>query len=299
MIYKSSKLIASSSKLIYKYNASYKMNEFRPGRFEILPLVIKNLLIINGLVFLAQVTLEARFGDTITNMFALHYWGSDLFKPYQFITHLFMHGSIGHLFMNMFTLWMFGATLENIWGPKRFLIFYMICGLGAALCHMSVLTYENVHLARDIQNYISDPTYGNFMVIDRKYDFSGSVTKADGLINALRMFPGNPDVIQTSKVFLQQFQTAYRNTATLGASGAVYGILFGYGYLFPNTLIYLYFLFPIKAKYVVGFLIAMELWSGIQNSAGDNVAHYAHLGGVLFSYLLLKVWNKRNRSHFY
>lgn len=275
------------------------MNEFRPGRFEILPLVIKNLLIINGLVFLAQNTLEATMGNKIIDLFALHYWGSDLFKPHQFITHLFMHGSFGHLFMNMFTLWMFGATLENVWGPKRFLIFYMICGLGAALCHMSVLTYENINIAKDIHTFLADPTYGNFALIDRKYDLNSGVYNVDGLLNALRQYPDNEQVVQTAKIFLQEFLGKYRDTATLGASGAVYGILFGFGYLFPNTLMYIYFLFPIKAKYVVGFLIVMELVSGFQNTAGDNVAHFAHLGGVLFSYLLLKVWNKRNRSHFY
>src|SRR6478752_7146536 len=114
------------------------MSEFRPGRFQILPIVIKNLLIINGLVFLAQVTLSNMNGYDLSNVLGLHYWGSDLFRPHQFITHLFLHDTSNffHLLSNMFALWMFGSTLENVWGPKRFLIFYMICGVGAALCHM-------------------------------------------------------------------------------------------------------------------------------------------------------------------
>lgn len=268
------------------------MSEFRPGRFEILPVVIKNLLIINGLVFLAQFTLGSSMDHKLENLFALHYWGSDLFKPHQLVTHLFMHGSWGHLFMNMFTLWMFGATLENIWGPKRFLIFYMVCGLGAALCHMGVLTYENMALTKNVQAFLSNPTSSNFAQLQGKYDL---VIDQYVLAN----FPSTPEQLEGAKVFLQRYVELYRDTATLGASGAVYGILFAFGYLFPNSLLYIYFLFPIKAKYVVGILIIGELISGIQNSAGDNVAHFAHLGGVLFSYLLLKIWNRKNRQRFY
>jgi rhomboid family protein len=275
------------------------MNEFRPGRFEILPMVIKNLLIINGLVYLAQVTLQPMLGEKITDMFALHYWGSDMFRPHQIITHLFMHGSIGHLFMNMFTLWMFGSTLENVWGPKRFLIFYIICGIGAALCHLGVLTYDNVHLTRDAEAFLNDPTYSNFALLDRHYDLGSGAFRIEGLKEALAQNPNDPQLIQDARVYVQQFVAGYRNTATLGASGAVYGILFAFGYLFPNSLIFLYFLFPLKAKYFVGILIVLELVSGIQNSAGDNVAHFAHLGGVLFGFILLKIWNKNNRRHFY
>lgn len=276
------------------------MSEFRPGRFEILPTVIKNLLIINGLVFLAQNTLGSAIGENkIEDIFALHYWGSELFRPHQFVTHLFMHGSLGHLLTNMFTLWMFGATLENIWGPKRFLIFYMICGLGAALCHMGVLTYENVRLAHDAKAFLNDPSLGNFRLLDSRYDLDSGSFRSEGIKNVFYQFPNDPSVIETTKAFVRQFAQVYPNSATLGASGAVFGLLFAFGYLFPNNLIYLYFLFPLKAKYFVGILILLELYSGIQNSAGDNVAHFAHLGGVLFSYLLLRIWNRHNRRHFY
>lgn len=268
------------------------MSEFRPSRFEILPTVIKNLLIINALVFLAQNTLGSVFGHSMEDLFALHYWTSDLFRPHQLVTHLFMHGSIGHIFMNMFTLWMFGATLENIWGPKRFLIFYMVCGLGAALCHMGVLTYENITLTRNVEAFLNSPTAGNFAVLQQKYDLIYGQYQ-------LQSYPNTPEQMDDARVFLQHYISAYRNTATLGASGAVFGILFAFGYLFPNNQILLYFIFPIKAKYFVGFLIVLELISGLQNSAGDNVAHFAHLGGVLFGYLLLKIWNRNNRRNFY
>src|ERR1700709_650618 len=118
------------------------MTEFRPGRFQILPTIVKNLIIINVPVFLAQNVLENNLGFFFDDVFALHTWQSDLFKPWQFITHLFMHGSIGHIFGNMLALWMFGSILENLWGPKRFLIFYIVCGLGAALLHLAVLYHE-------------------------------------------------------------------------------------------------------------------------------------------------------------
>lgn len=275
------------------------MNEFRPGRFEILPLVIKNLLIINGLAYLAQITLEPMMGDRLTDMFALHYWGSDLFRPHQIITHLFMHGSPGHLFMNMFTLWMFGSTLENVWGPKRFLIFYVICGIGAALCHLGVLTYDNMHLTRDAEAFLRESSYSNFALLDRNYDLNFANFRVEGLKEAFSQNPNDPQLIQDARVYVQAFVAYYRNVATVGASGAVYGILIAFGYLFPNSLIFLYFLFPLKAKYFVGILIVLELISGIQNSAGDNVAHFAHLGGALFGFLLLKIWNKNNRRHFY
>lgn len=271
------------------------MSEFRPRGFNILPLVIKNLLIINGLVFLGQYTLGeiATPGSNhfLQDLFALHYWGSPLFKPHQLVTHLFMHGSIEHLLSNMFTLWMFGATLENLWGPKRFLIFYLICGLGAAFCHMGVLTYENMRLSHEMTAYFNDPNITNFRNLTSHYD----LVNGDYALS----YPDTPAKQEIAKIFLRDFLIDYRDSATLGASGAVFGLLFAFGYLFPNSLVYLYFLFPIKAKYIVGFMILLELISGVRNTAGDNVAHFAHLGGVLFSYLLLRNWNRNNRRNFY
>ena len=113
------------------------MTEFRPSRFEILPTVVKNLLIINGLIFLAQQTFGGPTSDfSIEDIFALHAWQSSLFQPWQLVTHMFLHGGFSHIFFNMLALWMFGAVLENVWGSKRFLVFYLICGLGAALMHL-------------------------------------------------------------------------------------------------------------------------------------------------------------------
>src|ERR1700712_4487335 len=126
------------------------MTQFRPSRFEILPTVIKNLLIINGLFFLAQNVIKApAFSFSIEDTFALHAWQSSLFKPWQLVTHMFLHGDIGHIFGNMFALWMFGSVLENLWGSKRFLTFYLVCGLGAAFIHLLFLSYELVPLTKD------------------------------------------------------------------------------------------------------------------------------------------------------
>lgn len=234
------------------------MQQFRPSRFEILPPVIKNLLIINGLFFLAQNTIKTTPFGTLEDLFALHTWQSELFKPWQFITHMFMHGDFGHILFNMFALWMFGSILENIWGQKRFLTFYFICGLGAALSHMIFLYFENERLI--------------------------------GLFNSLDRF---------SQMEVQTIFTERLNAATVGASGAVFGCLAAFGYLFPNTYLYLYFFVPVKAKWFVIGYIVIELVSTFRNSAGDNVAHLAHLGGALFGFLLVYTWNKRNRRTFY
>ncbi|MFY7651783.1 MAG: rhomboid family intramembrane serine protease [Chitinophagaceae bacterium] len=236
------------------------MNEFRPNRFEVLPVIIKNLLIINGLVFFAQYVNEQQIWLQFDNLFALHTFQSQYFKPWQFITHMFMHGSFSHLLSNMFALWMFGSILENIWGPKRFLLFYLTCGFGAALCHMTVLYFENASLLKEY--YAINP-----LSVD--YD---------------------------KVVYVVQ---ARLNQATVGASGAVFGCLAAFGYLFPNTRIYIYFLIPLKAKWFVILYALMELSLAIQNSAGDNIAHFAHLGGALFGFLLVFFWNKTNNRTFY
>lgn len=234
------------------------MTEFRPGSFQILPTVIKNLIIINVLVFLAQQFVGPQLPTSLEDLFALHAWQSDLFQPWQFVTYLFMHGSWGHLFSNMFALWMFGSILENLWGPKRFITFYLVCGLGAALFHMVVLYIEN-------QNLIH-------------------------AFNALSSVEQN--------MYHQNF-TDRINEATLGASGAVFGCLAAFGYLFPNDYVYFSFFIPIKAKWFVLIYAGLELTQAIQNSAGDNVAHVAHLGGALFGLVLVWFWNKNNRRNFY
>ncbi|CAN5542103.1 rhomboid family intramembrane serine protease [soil metagenome] len=235
------------------------MTEFRPSRFEILPTVVKNLIIINVLCFAAQFILPKQ-GINVDHLFALHTWQSELFKPWQFVTYMFMHSTDGfsHIFFNMLALWMFGSVLENVWGPKRFLTFYIVCGLGAALCHMIVLYFEN-----------------------------------QGVINLVSSL-----TLAQQQFYAEDLQGRL-NVGTIGASGAVFGCLAAFGYLFPNDHLYIMGLIPIKAKWLVILYAGAELVSAIQNSAGDTVAHIAHLGGGLAGFLMVYFWNKNNKKTFY
>ena len=234
------------------------MTEFRPGGFQLIPPVIKNLVIINVLIFLAEYTLGAAFRERTEELFALHDVHSAFFRPYQLLTYLFLHGSWEHVLYNMFALWMFGSILENYWGPKRFLIFYIICGLGAAVAHLAVLYPE-------MASYMDD---FHMLPLEHQQD----------LVNDPRFIVNEP---------------------TVGASGAIFGCLAAMGYLFPNSLIYLYFFVPIKVKWFVLGYAALELFSGVRATAGDNVAHWAHLGGGLVGLLLVIYWNRTSRRNFY
>ena len=232
------------------------MSEFKFTRPNAFPPLVKNLIIINVLVFVAQSTLGVRY--PIDDWFALHEVRSVFFEPYQIITFLFMHGSIPHLLFNMLALWMFGAQLENYWGSKRFFIFYMVSGIGSALLHLAVLYVEMSPLYAELRTLSLEEQY---------YYINTAVRPLNG--------------------------------ATVGASGAIFGCLAAYGYLFPNTLIYLYFAIPIKAKWFVIIYAALELFAGVRNSAGDTTAHFAHLGGALAGIILVLIWNKTNRKTFY
>jgi len=278
------------------------MTEFRPSRFEILPIIVKNLLIINGLFYLAQVTFSKgavpvfSFEDTL----ALHAWQSDLFKPWQLITHMFLHGDFYHILGNMFALWMFGYILENVWGAKRFLTFYLICGLGAALIHLLFLSYELTPIMKDyalVLQQQNDPmAFVDAMAsFGRKYNMGFN----EEALVFLKADPSN--TLMTNKV-LEAVTTYYNNrinTATLGASGAVFGILAAFVYLFPNTYIYLYFLVPVKAKWLGLIYFSYELFFALQNSAGDNVARWAHIGGAIVGLLIVITWNKTNKKTLY
>jgi len=241
------------------------MTQFSPTRFEVLPTIIKNLLIINGLMFLAQNTFAGPTSSfSFEDYFALHAWQSDLYKPWQLITHMFLHGDFSHILGNMFALWMFGSILENVWGPKRFLLFYMLCGVGAAVIHLAILSYQLVPLTNE---------YERLLLLSKT----------------------NPGSVPQ----LMDFMTYYKKimgTATLGASGAVFGILIAFVYLFPNTYIYIYFLFPVKAKWLGIAYFAFELYKGIENSAGDNVARWAHVGGAIIGFILVYIWKKKGTS---
>ncbi len=242
------------------------MQQFRPGGFNMLPPVVKNLLIINILLFLATLALS-RVGIDLNKYLALYYPASKQFGIWQLVSYMFMHGGWMHILFNMFALWMFGNVLENVWGPKRFLNFYLIAGIGAGLTQILVayirLQSHNLSLSPDQMEMVYNEGY-QVLMSGRNYS-----EPSMGFYNIILNIP------------------------TIGASGAIFGILLAFGMMFPNSLIYVYFAIPIKAKYFVMIYGAIELFSGISNRAGDNVAHFAHLGGMAFGYLVILYWKKK------
>lgn len=200
-----------------------------PGnRFQRITPIVLNLIIINGLVFIAQMVLDKSID--LTDMLALYPYDSGQFKPYQLVTHMFAHAGFMHILFNMYGLWMFGTVLERSWGPRRFLIFYFVCGLAAGIAQCLL-----VH-----------------------------------------------------------------NAAAIGASGAVMGLLGAFGYLFPNTQFFIIpFPFPIKAKYMVAIIAAIDIFGGFHPGGADNIAHFAHLGGLVMGLVLVIIWNKTNKKTFY
>ena len=224
------------------------------GGFQTPTPAVLNLIIINVIVFVAQITFGGLSGESkVTDLFALHHYKSDVFGFHQIITHMFMHGSFMHLFFNMFTLYMFGSNIERMWGTKRFIIFYFLCGIGAAIVQLLSYAY-------------------NFSVYDKM------VMSYDQVI---------------------QYQEILRMNATIGASGAIMGLVAAFGYLFQNTeMIILPIPIPIKAKWAVLGFIAIDVFSGIAGRPGDNVAHFAHLGGALTGFLIVYFQGRENKRRY-
>lgn len=259
------------------------------GGLSQIPPVVKNIVIVNVLVFILQQVMPGNF---IENYFALHYWNSPLFKWWQLFTHMFMHGNLMHIFFNMFALVMFGRVLEEAMGSRRFLMFYFICGLGAAICHLSVLAlqFDGFHSA--FMYYQEHPNIQTYAAVLQK----GQITDLEAA-HILSYWSDHPDCsecIQRSFSVLNSNYLGMMNQPTVGASGAVFGLLFAFGYMYPNVQLMLIFPpIPIRAKWFVAFYAGAELYFGLQNSAGDNIAHFAHLGGMLFAFILLKAWHMR------
>jgi len=218
-----------------------------------MPTMTKNLLVVNFLAYMATWVFELR-GIDLTSLFGLHFFLASDFHFYQFFTYMFLHGSFMHIFFNMFALWMFGSVIERVWGPNKFLVYYICCGLGAGL------TQELVQYA----------------------DYSIQGLAAYEYVNA-------GGVQYTTDSYINLW-------TTIGASGAVYGILLAFGMIFPNERLFIIPIpFPIKAKWLIVGYIAIELFSALQSS-GDGVAHMAHLGGMLFGFLLIRYWQKHPGS---
>jgi membrane associated rhomboid family serine protease len=235
---------------------------YRPSFLGSIPVVVKNLIIINVLVLLATYSLR-QAGIDLYDYLGLYFPLSEKFRLHQFFTYMFMHSlDPTHLFFNMFALYMFGRVLESVWGPKRFLMFYLVTGVGAALIQTLVTTVEYQYLISKISP--DQVEYYKELAIQGKF-IPGTVSEKMAMLF---------------------------NTPTVGASGAVFGILLGFGMLFPNTQLMLLFPpIPIKAKYFVAGYGLLELFFGVSGIQG-SVAHFAHLGGMLFGYFMIRYWNK-------
>lgn len=233
--------------------------------------VVKNLLIINVLFFLATLALQNQ-GINLIDILGLHYPASNNFQPYQLATNFFMHASFTHILFNMFGLVVFGNVLERIWGPQRFLLFYFITAIGASLLYLLV---QGIEINMIAGTFFPDHDY----------------------INSLFRFEGDRVYFNRADEELLQVLRNL-NTPAVGASGAVYGLLMAVAMLFPNTEVYLYFAFPIKMKWLALGLGALAVFQGFADTPGDSVAHFAHLGGMLFAFILIKIW-QNNRSNFY
>lgn len=236
-----------------------------------IPPVTKNLIIINIIVWLAQVVM-LRSGIDLTDKLGLYYFESKGFRIYQLVTYMFLHdpGSFMHVFSNMFAVFMFGRLLEHIWGSKRFLTYYFVTGIGAALVQMVVYYFRIQSLKSGIPEEAVMQVYEQgYSLLQQNMNFSNPLLSSFNLL---------------------------LNTVTVGASGAVFGILLAFGMLFPNAELFIIpFPFPIKAKwFVIGYGV-LELLFGVANRSGDNVAHFAHLGGMLFGIFMILYWKKKHK----
>ncbi len=232
-----------------------------------MPPATKNLIVINLVIWLIEV-LMPRFTTTLLNHTALHFWGSDMFNPIQLVTYMFLHdpGSVWHILFNMFTLWMFGRILEQTWGTWRFLLFYFVCGIGAAM------TQEVVWQLSWLNEYAAGIAPQNGLTVPHMEQVIRTAL-ADGDIN-----------------FMQAAHAFKSMLTTVGASGAIFGLLLGFAFTFPDMPLYLFFIpVPIKAKYMVIGYGVLEFFLGISGSQ-STVAHFAHLGGLIFGFLMIMWW---------
>jgi membrane associated rhomboid family serine protease len=260
--------------------------------FQRLTPVVKNLLIINvGIYFLVSV-----FHLDLSKWFGLHYIFSDNFMPHQFITYMFLHASWMHVFSNMFALFMFGPLLEQFWGPKKFLIFYMVTGLGSGLMYSGTHYFEIHKFQVATENYVQHPGADNYSdLIASNHNVFNYFPSTNDIESDLYDHPGDAAVVDESVNFVTQVYKLISNIPMVGASGAVFGILMAFGMLFPNTVLMLLFPpIPIKAKYFVAIYGLFELYAGMHQAPGDNIAHFAHIGGMLIAFILIKYWQKKD-----
>lgn len=245
--------------------------QFNSNQFD-LPVVSKNLIMINVIIYLGKFAAES-LGYNVSNLFAMFYPSSAFFQPWQLFTHVFMHGDFMHLGFNMLGIWIFGPKLEQLWGRKRFLEFYMVSAVGSFFLHFAIVYFQVLPLLAELDLEMVQHVAAE----GRNIMLSGKIY-IDPLVQELNL---------------------NYNIPMLGASGAIFGLLAGFAYLFPNTEFQLLFIpFPLKSKHIALGYAGFELFSGV-SGISPGIAHFAHLGGALFGFLLVKYWNKTNRKSFY
>jgi len=261
------------------------MNNYRPSFLSNIPPVVKNLIIINVILMLATSLtpgLFVRLGtdSNLSDILGMHYWQSSKFNPVQLVTYMFMHGGWAHIFFNMFALYMFGGVLESFWGPKRFLLYYMVTGIGAGIIQQIFWTIDFNPIISALNESISTNSASALL---NHQDALGHYFKMEN-IGSMSI----PDVIQMKKEFLNI-------PITVGASGAVFGLLLAFGWLFPEQRLFVFPIpIPIKARIFVLIYGIAELTLGVAQFSGDNIAHFAHLGGMLFGAILIIYWKRKN-----
>ena len=260
------------------------MSDYRPSFLNSIPPVVKNLIAINIILWLASAVtpgLFSRLGVNVdlTDILGMHYWASSKFNPAQLITYMFMHGGLSHIFFNMFALYMFGGILERLWGTKRFLFYYLATGVGAAITQQLFWTIEYHSVVSALNEAISANS-GNVLL-----NYQSALSQYFRLEN-ISTFDA-PAIIEMKKMFLNM-------PITVGASGAVFGLLLAFGWLFPEEKLYVMFIpFPIKARIFVLIYGVIELFMGVAQFSSDSVAHFAHLGGMLFGVILILIWKQK------
>jgi membrane associated rhomboid family serine protease len=240
--------------------------------------VVKNLLLLNVIMFVVS-WLGMQQGIPMINLLGGHVFTSPFFEPYQMVTHFFMHGGFFHILFNMFALVIFGPALEQVWGPKRFFIFFIATAIGAFLLHQFV-------------GYIELSSIKNSMI-------EQGINVADINLDLREFARKNPGVVPGSSNALINSYAQAAFVPVVGASGAIYGILVAFAYLFPNTQLMLLFPpIPVKAKWLVLFMVGIALYNSFQNNPGDNVAHLAHLGGAFVGFIIVFFWQKNTRNFY-
>lgn len=254
--------------------------------------IVRNLLLINITIFFAQ-----RFwGMSWIDSLGLRSVLSDYFRPYQFFTHLFVHTSLGHLFSNMFSLFIFGPVLERTMHAKRFISFYIMTGLGAAALYAGVQYAEVSKLKNLCEAYGDQPNPQDLLAYLQHFS-QGTYDSLSPFVTHFFNHPDDPACLAESRAIVSQLYRLKADITTVGASGSVFGIFTAFSMLFPNKELFLFFIpFPVKVKYVVAIYGAYELYAGIIANPTDNVAHAAHLGGILFAYLFVR-WSKKLYYH--